>query len=321
MVRSLRAGYRSLHSFVSNFWVPTVIGELKSTNASQATLQVLFFGRTGNLFIQLENAIAVAGHFGVGQILIESNSHFPKKRFFVDGVRILNGNGILNLVLQSFTPFRYQSTFYKLDDFVTLVPQRADDAIVRELRRNMRLDRIAPIDSDALVIHMRGGDIFYAPEPHPGYGQPPLAYYKRVLGTRNWTRVFVVTEPVASPALEPLIQFIVDNDFGLVLVSGDEKEALSHLVEAENLCIGNSTFGVLAARISTNLKTLFLFDILCENMDLENADIVRVVDSPGEYQAAVLRNNWKGSREQIRLLLNYPVGALELESVARQDPI
>ncbi|KAG5192816.1 hypothetical protein JKP88DRAFT_292458 [Tribonema minus] len=45
-----------------------------------------------------------------------------------------------------------------------------------------------------LVIHLRSGDIWDAPAPHPWYGQPPLSWYAAVLNHRDWDAVTIVTE-------------------------------------------------------------------------------------------------------------------------------
>lgn len=48
-------------------------------------------------------------------------------------------------------------------------------------------------DESSLVIHVRGGDVFKSGEVHSGYAQPPLVFYRDIINSRSWGRVYVVS--------------------------------------------------------------------------------------------------------------------------------
>lgn len=60
---------------------------------------------------------------------------------------------------------------------------------------------------DALVVHIRSGDVFDVRSDgkvRKEYIQPPVQFYERVFALRNWTRIILLTEPATGVFLNPV---------------------------------------------------------------------------------------------------------------------
>ena len=61
-------------------------------------------------------------------------------------------------------------------------------------------------DNETLVAHVRSGDIFSAPRPNAGYGQPALSYYMQAWAHSALPQLLVVTEDLANPVARVMRQ-------------------------------------------------------------------------------------------------------------------
>ncbi|CAM9822671.1 unnamed protein product [Ectocarpus fasciculatus] len=182
-----------------------------------------------------------------------------------------------------------------------------------------------------LVIHVRSGDVFVDPVI-PGYGQPPLQYYVRVIEHQKWDRVDIVTNgrtkkmnvmnPVI-PALERMfaegeltgnIHFHKDRtmeedflsmmcvDGGLVTVRSSLSLLLAHHSSASRLyfpgpCAGSLEFWSPAASLN-------------DRDDELQAAKVYGVKSPSmeRYSPAV---SWNNTADQINEMLTFDIHSFE----------
>lgn len=60
----------------------------------------------------------------------------------------------------------------------------------------------SPIDPNALVIHIRGGDIF--DRQHYAYVQPPLSFYENIINSRKWSTIYLCSENNKNPCFDIL---------------------------------------------------------------------------------------------------------------------
>ena len=65
----------------------------------------------------------------------------------------------------------------------------------------------AKVPENALVVHIRSGDIFDNNTEHHKYGQPPCNYYLDAISMRNWSKVIVIAEDRKNPCGSDLVSW------------------------------------------------------------------------------------------------------------------
>lgn len=184
-------------------------------------------------------------------------------------------------------------------------------SIAVALRRAIGFPHVDNTPEDYLVIHLRGGDIFGG-NPHPDYGQPPLAFYFRVLEDRPWAGVTLISEDEANPCLRGIIDWCSIRSTP-VLVRG--KASLSEAVEllgtATSVVLSRGSFGPAALFLNPRRRTVFFFGeefhpILC----FQGTELYRVPDLTEEYSTKVMAGNWLNDPIQRSLMISLPKESL-----------
>ena len=88
--------------------------------------------------------------------------------------------------------------FYKRENPFFRRKQIAQDYIIPRLKFQP-----ITIDKDALVIHLRGGDIF--DRGHYAYVQPPLSFYVNIIESKNWSKIYLISEDKKNKCFDVLI--------------------------------------------------------------------------------------------------------------------
>ena len=60
---------------------------------------------------------------------------------------------------------------------------------------------------DALIVHIRSGDIFRRDRPNPNYGQPPLYFYYQIFKLKHWKHIHFITSPTHSHLQNPIFTY------------------------------------------------------------------------------------------------------------------
>ena len=165
----------------------------------------------------------------------------------------------------------------------------------------------------ALTIHLRSGDIFGA-NPHPSYGQPPLAYYLAVLENDTWDEVILVTEDHANPCYHGIVEWCTTHRLSWRDSGASVSESIKEISRASNLAVGTGTFAPSIVYLAKNPVRVFTFG---EGVHPFLADrsttVTRIRDTRGTYTDRILSDNWGNTQEQCELMVNYPMSALTLE--------
>lgn len=172
-----------------------------------------------------------------------------------------------------------------------------------------------PLDDRELVIHLRSGDVMRGTGSHPGYGQPPLAFYRHVIDLQPWDRIHLVAEDDSHPLIPHLrhecgMRAKYAERLGKPL-SGD----LAFLLRAKKLVASRGTFISAISALSTCLREIHYFDSGFCSWGKENLSISVWSDLKGGYKRKVLSKNWRNNREQRQLMLDYPSEAVGLKDV------
>lgn len=212
----------------------------------ETCLEIVPSYRFGNAMIQLLKAIQVAKISGMKQVYFHSGFLQLSQSFFINDINftVINHNKHLNC--------------FKNDFFVPLfhLPR-----VQFEIDNNFKIFFLNSfkkvyIPDDALVIHIRSGDIFKLKgKIEPFYGQPPCNYYRHIIHTRNWSRVILIAEDDNNPCVGML-----SKEIGMNFVPQSLNSDLSVLLNAPNIAFGKGSFGIAISLFSTKLKHLFMFN-------------------------------------------------------------
>lgn len=164
---------------------------------------------------------------------------------------------------------------------------------------------IEPLSEDDLVIHLRSGDVFIKDGGHPEYGQPPLAYYRKIVDSRSWRSVHLVFEDKGNVVIDPLIGFISGRGIPLRIHSGTLESDLSILMSAKTLVAGIGSFIPGVASISNNIKSVYGFERYA-NWGNGKLNVILCEDVAKDYVSAVMSKNWRNLPEQRSLMISYP---------------
>ena len=134
--------------------------------------------------------------------------------------------------------------------------------IKEELLRNLpNVD----IDSEALYIHIRGGDIFES-SPSQYYAQPPLCFYEKLIDNKRFKKIYIVSMDTSNVVID-----ILTNKYKNIIHNINNMEYdLSLLCHAFHIALSVSTFVVSAIKLNDNLKDVWEYDIMRLTFSLLN---------------------------------------------------
>lgn len=272
--------------------------------------------RFANSLMQLENAISIARKQKIPQIILNNFWYLPKALIELD-----NGLSILNTDNRSKTlsvGAILAGNFFKRDPILPLLSsdRQARSEVLSIVIPHFDLKPSGPpFGDDELVIHIRSGDVFQEfSESFPTtYGQPPLAFYTKVVKSREWKKVYLVYENTANPVISALESYLSCAGIPFDIQSGDLRGDIEFLLRAAVLVAGRGTFMPGIVTISPNARMVYSFEKTYMDWG-KRLPHRRVVDRQGIYRDAVMANNWRNSKEQCELMISYPEEALDVES-------
>lgn len=161
-----------------------------------------------------------------------------------------------------------------------------------------------------LTIYLRSGDVFSEmPEPH--YGQPPWAFYERVLECRRWTSVELIAEDQTNPNYDLIVKWCQERSLNFREMGKQLDEAIRYVMRSRNLVSARGTFVPSLVFLSEGPKNIFQFHdegnpLMCR----EELTVWKVSDTRGDYVASVMSKNWENSSSQRALMVSYPKSSL-----------
>jgi hypothetical protein len=172
-----------------------------------------------------------------------------------------------------------------------------------------------PLEDGELVIHLRSGDVMRGSGAHSGYGQPPLAFYRNILDSRPWDRIHLVAEDDGHPLIaflrkECAMRAEYEERLGKPLAAD-----LAFLLRATALVVGRGTFASGVAALSSCLKTVHAFESSFCTWGKDDVEVSLWSDLKGDYRRAMLSKNWKNTRAQRQMMIDYPSSAVGLKEV------
>lgn len=288
------------------------MGARHSSSSTPAVL-IAGIGRLGNSIVQVLNSLAIAGQLKSNRVYFH----------LFDAI----GNASLNLTptlrLEPLSMVRTTRSHppkiiwrtYAMTSFGVLQDpfDNVFDLAREELRRGLNVPQKpsgAARDDGVLTVYLRSGDIFAGPS-EPDYGQPPWAFYEKVLEFKPWTRVEIVAEDRGNPTYGPIFEWCRDRGIPVDVLGAKLEDAVEAVVRSTHLISARGTFVPSLLYLTNDDKEVFQFhDDKNRLMGGRNLTLWRVTDNDGDYVASVMSNNWANSEAQRALMLEYPADSL-----------
>jgi len=272
------------------------------------SIELGHFGKFGNSIKQLLNCMTFADHYKIKKVYIPAIWYLKEsKSFTVNNIEVVLKGSDKNAEDENVfvNQFFYLRRYFKLSgiesyDYSKAYTRFKDMMIFEEEDWN-----VEPLDSNELVVYFRSGDIFH--EPHPGYGQPPLSFYKKIIKSRQWSKVSCVYQDKSNPVIQPFIEYVSNLNIDIREVSGSLEDDIKFLLSSINLVAAPGTFTWSISLISENLKNVFYFnEIEVINFSEIRLNEIKFYDLSGRYIKSIMSNNWKNTMSQRELMLTYP---------------
>jgi len=237
--------------------------------------------------------------------------------------------------------WRERSEIMKFSLFKQMLPQKLFQ-IVNSDEPVIKLSKMIT----TLTIHLRSGDLFQN-YVHNLYWQPPLAVYEKIINHFHPSKIIIVTENY-SPDIQknihtsnndnklreslsdnlfinPCVYYLKEKYPNLIHIqSSDITNDMAVLLSAKNLVCSRSTFSLSAALMSEYLETIY-FMPGCTDGD----PYCQIISSPNSLHNfplfwkhiyyIKLKNsfikNWKNTKEQRILMLNFPSSKVEIHKI------
>ena len=267
--------------------------------------------RFGNALLQLADAYNIARQLGIQKIY---HRGYP----FLQDIALVEGVVFVKGVPKSKENYLI-GDFYQNKALLGLCQAPLDRwQVMRSLASFITLDLSNPEllakESKDLFIHLRSGDIFKKNPPHSDYGQPPLAFYTKIIRSQPWTKVHLVFEDQFNPVIPALQSFLSESKVEYETHSGDIHHDIEVLLRAKNLVIARGTFIYPILCISKNIDQVFYFEVDEHSLwGLQNSPISfhKCTDLGETYRATIL-TEWKNNAEQNALMLDYPESQINI---------
>ncbi len=267
--------------------------------------------RFGNALLQLADAYNIARGLGVHKIYHRGYSFLNDIAdvggiLFVKGVPKADENYLIG-------------DFYQNHALLGVCANNLDRwEIVHTMAKHMTLSLVKeaddPLHEPSLYIHLRSGDIFKKTPPHRDYGQPPLAFYTKIIRSQPWRKVHLVFEDQFNSVIPALQHFLSEAGISYETHSGDIHHDVEVLLRAKNLVIARGTFIYPILCISKYIEQVFYFEVDEHSLwGLQNSPIHfhKCIDRGETYRKTIL-TEWKNNAEQNALMLDYPEAHIDI---------
>jgi len=312
-MREITIGVTSQEPNLRYFLVPTPwFDEVSAAEAGYrdsdcvTAVSVSKESRFGNAVQQIRNAVSVARENHLPTVYLPGFWWIKKGIHQLScGIRLVNEEEV---VLDD-EEVLLVGRFFNVSTLVDFPPGGLScRQVIDHLGDLVILDRDGEVlADDHLVIHLRAGDIFTPWGVHPGYGQPPLAFYLRVLESGSWRRVTLVAQDTSNPIWELLAERASSRGECDIRIGGSLRKDLEFLLRARSLVVASGTFARGIAAVSKSLEHVHSFEGSFDPWGNDKVKVTRWVDSEGSYRKRLLSQNWVNSPDQRELMITYPM--------------
>ena len=250
-------------------------------------VNIFFYGsnnRFGNQIIIISKIIFFCELLGCKRIILDKNVNwFIRNKIYYSQY---------NMTIEAGYKFNFETKKTLIDlsinwlyYFSYIKPEIRSEVIKKETLNNIPNIVTNPKD---LYIHIRSGDIFEE-KNHYGnafYSQPPLCFYKRIISSFKFRKIYIISENRNNPVINRLIQDIPSINYHQNRINFD----IAYLANAYNIVASFSTFLFSIIRLNDKLKYVWEY-----NISSTKAKII--------HHKAIM-NSWNCTKTQLELMIN-----------------
>ena len=155
------------------------------------------------------------------------------------------------------------------------------------------IKRIKSNNND-LIIHIRSGDVFTY-QPHAGFYQPPLNYYKKIINLKKWDNIRIIAQDNNNPVIPELIKLYPNIKLKFQTLIED----ISYIIGSKNICFGKGSFISSLLLFNSNLVNIY-YPEYCERYINDYLDCNKTITKLPNYIKI-----WKNTIEQKKIMLTY----------------
>ena len=226
----------------------------KSIGKKITNVKYIFLGQNyhfGNQLIIIYKTIFYCQIIGCKKIILDKYNNWYIKNAIINKKykMIIEPKNGYNLNKHS-TILDRTTNFFYYRKYIS--PSFRINLLKKELIKNLL--KIS-INYNDLFIYIRSGDIFI--KPHPGYKQPPLCFYKKVLDNYEFQNIYLISLNKNNPVINELF-----NEYPNIIYNYNSlKKDISYLINAYNIAGGeSSTFLPRTIEFNNNLHFLWTFE-------------------------------------------------------------
>lgn len=285
-------------------------------------------GRLSNFLLQLANALEVSRRHHINSLFISDKipstfNHIcnSNKRFKLGDIEIILGTPPRNGYVISSQFFHLGRGGKSQPEISAYLPNFL--LSLKNLGSHIVLISDSGL-SRRLVIHIRSSDVFNKRKVHPGYGQPPLSYYKLCIEHFCPNQVTIVCEDRSNPVIPELESWLLMEKLSVTIQCSDLWSDLKVLNSASAIVLSRGTFSLASIALNRDLKRVYSFGVtreqdpymrLIRGFNSQSLDHYDVIDKDLSYSKEILRDNWRNSVKQRSLMIGYPKEKLEISRV------
>jgi len=268
--------------------------------------------RFSNSLTQLSNVFSLAWKHRVPNIVVPNLWYLaPGLSKVSDDLDLINLSGGQELEPEG-RDLVLKGRFFYRETLKDLYERDNKAEVIARIRHLFNLDLNQPaLPSDNLVIHLRSGDIFRGSGVHVSFGQPPLAFYQKVIEGEKPRKIYLVFEDMGNPVIAPLAEYAADLGLEVETVSGSLRSDIEFLARGRVLAVGRGSFMSAITTLSHNARKVYYFDSMYSDWGKEGIEQVRLRDVGGGYSEKVL-SRWQNSLEQRQMMLSWPLALVGL---------
>ena len=259
-----------------------------------------WFGRLGNNIMQLANSIYVAQvtnsslhvpvHAMLNRTSWEFTTHNATKIDRMCGSIVMHGG-------EAGFFYRAQCSWQH-----NMTSENVSSILKTQVRPYLRLSSVrasSDVDNDTVILYIRSGDIF-GTNPHPGYAQPPFAFYQRVIEMNAGRHIRIVTDLERPDLVNPVIPEILKHFPNTTMYNQTITQDFSDMLTCNRIAGAMSTLFSVIHTLSSEKQCVY--KPFCSRD--ENAYCAT-------FPGYIAPGNWSNSEGQRKTMLTYPVDQMQ----------
>lgn len=260
--------------------------------------------RLGNFISSLKKIYAYGSNLGgKHDVFIRSFSHagllkLSKRR--LSGLRHLHQSPNYSIYSRIVV---HQSFFDSRSDVGKLSTDRTAAGYVRKsIRVEQKTKDNWPSKEAEIVIHIRSGDIFRQ-NPHPGYAQPPLGFYKAVIRDEKPQNVLLIVEDFQNPVVSKLVQHLHEQGVNTDVRGSNLNQTVFEILKARVVVFGTGTFVPQLCSLSNRIEKIYTLEGFSSSLSGWLREVEKHTYACTAEEISKLKP-WARSEQQMNLMTN-----------------